>query len=68
MGSKSFEASLEEEARDLIAALDKKTGQPFSTHGFFHIPVVNVVWQIISGEKFGPGDLKAKALIDGIMG
>ena len=67
LGSKSLESAMEEEVRELMGQLRSKVGVAFSTHGFFNIPVVNVLWEIISGERFNHDDPNANKLIDGIV-
>ena len=66
-GKKCIGAIIEEEAVDLIRRLSHRTDKPMSTNGLFHIPVSNVLWRLVAGERFEPDDPRANEIIHAII-
>ena len=54
---------IEEEAEELILILRSQVNQPMSTELFFNLPAFNVLWQLISQQRFTLNDPQATDLI-----
>ena len=54
---------IEEEAEELILILRSQVNKPFSTELFFNLPAFNVLWQLISRQRFTFQDPQAQKLI-----
>ena len=50
--SSAIEPMIEEEAEKLIKILRTKLKRPLSTEHLFNISVFNVLWSMISGQRF----------------
>jgi len=54
---------IEEEAEELILILRSHMNKPLSTELFFNLPAFNVLWQLISSQRFKFQDPTAQKLI-----
>ena len=54
---------IEEEAEDVILILRSHMNESMSTELFFNLPAFNVLWQLISGQRFEFQDTQAQKLI-----
>ena len=64
-GTRSLEPMIEEEAEELFQMLRSQVNRPFKTEMFFNLPAFNVLWQLISRQRFQFNDPTAQKLIHG---
>jgi len=63
-GKKSAEVIILEEARELVGRLKTDIGKPFTTRNVFNPAVINVLWTIVTGERFKQDDPQLNYILD----
>ncbi|KAJ9585265.1 hypothetical protein L9F63_002965, partial [Diploptera punctata] len=67
LGSRSMEAHIEEEARDLVASLHRRSNGGLTAipmHDVFDICVLNSLWAMLAGHRFDLDDQRLVDLLD----
>lgn len=70
LGKTSIESTVLEESQNLIAEIRKRSAShPLGVVDFkqlFHVPIINIVWSMIAGERFRRDDPRSERLLNDI--
>ena len=64
VGTKNLEPMIEEEVKEMMGILRTKLNSPLNTKHLFNVPAFNVLWHVISSQRFSLDDPQAHDIID----